>query len=131
MGAPKKRQVFDAATGTGQSGGVRTNGHFYLAVLVVTRNVDTSNDTLDVRLEVSANGTDWATGRNANGDPSQVTASDLGPNGNGVAVSHGVPAEEMRANINAYTDSAGGDLEVDAWVIAGGWTGPGMRNRSV
>lgn len=132
MSRPLKKQSHSSATATG--GGTETfiRGHTKLGLYVTAANLDTANDTLDVRLEagLDLDTTDgaidqWSEITNEAGNDPTVGVSDFSdPDGDGTftafVVMDDIPAEIVRANITAITDAANGDLSVDTHIFAAG-----------
>lgn len=124
MSRPGKKQSHDGATTTGPGDGHYTRAHTAIGVFVVARNLDPANDTLTVALECGFEyeGTDHY-GLVFNGTSSkQIEDSDfqdVDGDGNYEMLLWGsnIPAEKARANITEFTDSAGGDLEVDTYIL--------------
>lgn len=113
MGKPVNTQSVTDQTGTATGDSVRLRGHHHLALFVAADNYDDANDTLEVALEVSPDGQNW--------EPVTTVT------GTGYDNVFGAPAEHIRARVTSFTDNAGGDLQANAWVLAGGWEGPGVR----
>lgn len=137
MSRPFRAQSHDAATSATAGESHETKGHTALGLFVVARNLDSANDTLDVRVEVSpTGGDDWATvDTKKGGGGSKTTRLDVSVNdfedtaGDGTFVAYlfaaGVPAEYVRANITSFTDASGSDLEVDTYIVGAGNGGTG------
>lgn len=124
MTAPVNYQTHNGATATGTSEVWESKGHHNVALTVSAPNVDPANDALTVVVEASPDGQTWPALTREDGSQVQLTASDLDSNGEGYAVVRGAIASELRVNITDYSDSSGGDLEVDSWLTLGGWEGP-------
>lgn len=126
MGSPANLRSLDAVQSTGAGSHTRTKGHCHITMLVAAANLDAANDTLEVAFEGSADGDRWT-------EIDRVTAADF----NSDATSGEFTAEIgrsgryyefLRARVDGFTDASGdGDLSVDAWVMAGGFGGPGGR----
>lgn len=138
MSRPFRAQSHDAATSAATGEPHRTKGHNTLGLFVVARNLDSSNDTLGVRVEASpTEGQDeWATiDTKQGGGGSKTTRLSMDTNdmedtaGDGTYVgflyAHGVPAEYVRANITDFTDNSGSDLEVDTYIVGANNGGTG------
>lgn len=121
MSRPVKEKSVDAATATGAGGEMNPGGRITLSLFVaVGGTLDTSNDTLDVQLEVSMDGNNWTPLRDESGSQiGSVSASDFSSDQAAYVTVHGVAAQYVRANLTGYADSANGDLgSVDAYVSA-------------
>lgn len=119
MSRPIKEKSLADATGDGTAGSqLETGGRITISLFVVGKNLDTSNDTLDVALDGSMDGSNWVE-MNA---PTVETAdfTDVGGNGDFAAMVtiHGAAVQYVRARIVNFTDNANSDLAVDAWVGA-------------
>lgn len=135
MARPQRVKSIDAVTSATAGEAFETKGHNSLGVFVVARGLDTANDTVEGRLEAVLspdNGTEHtAVIKNVEtGNDFTFSGSDLeDQDGDGTyslfAYAHGPPVEKVRVNITSFTDNAGGDLEVDAWIFASNWGGPG------
>jgi len=121
------------ATSTGAGDDEKTRGHTKHGLWVQAQNLDPANDTLEVRGEVSPDGDVFApvdSGAPAQDNVLSLTASDLydteDPDVMAGYIQHNdTPAEHIRANVTSFTDDAGSDLSVTAYVFIGGWTGRG------
>jgi len=133
MGKNKQFTSLESATSSGPGEARKTAGHPHLGLFVIARNLDTANDTLEVRGEVSPDDDEYAQvdiGTTGQDDALSVSTSDFeDQDGDGTyaafVTAHNVPVEYVRANITNFTDSADGDLEVDVYVYLTGWTGHG------
>lgn len=138
MSRPFRKQVLDGVSSATESGAIKTKGHISLGIFVVAPNLDTSNDTLDVRVEASPTGAggEWATvDTKQGGGGSKTTRLDIGVNdfedtdGDGTFVAflyaHGVPAEYIRANITSFSDNADSDLTADVYLMGANNAGTG------
>lgn len=136
MSRPFRAQSHDAATSAGAGESHESKGHNSLGLFVVARNLDDANDSLTVRVEGSPTGEggEWATiDTKQGGTKTQRLTVDLNDmedtDGDGTFVgfvyAHGVPAEYLRANITSFTDSSGGDLEVDSYIMGANNGGTG------
>lgn len=128
MSRPIAKESISQAAGTVDGEPFATKGHNSLGLFVLARNLDTANDTLEVELQASFAGDEWAGVVSAGGDKPKLVEGDFkDPDGDGnyaaFLYAHGVPAPEVRASIISLTDSANGDLEVDAYVHATGNAG--------
>jgi hypothetical protein len=136
MSRPIRAQTLSGATSPGTGEKVETKGHNSLGLFVVADSLDTGSDTLEVRLEVQV-ADEWSPVRDSSGTiVVSLSASDFeDPDGNGTFAAfeyaHGVPAEFARANATSLSDSAGGDLSVDAYVMGANWNGPGREFRDL
>ena len=125
MSRPIKKRSHDAATATGPGAKTRTKGHKVVGIFVSAPNVEPSVDTVNVEIEVSPDGEHWASVNEGGGDRGSVSTVDFNESGNAYVVVDGIAADYARSRITEYNDAAGGDLEVDAWLMATGWTGSG------
>ncbi|AGC34492.1 hypothetical protein HVTV-2_gp124 [Haloarcula virus HVTV-2] len=136
MGRPIRAEALTGATSATAGDRVQTKGHNSLGLYVVAENLDTANDTLDVRAEMQVAG-EWSAVRDASGTVvlSLSTSDFEDPDGNGTyaafVFAHGVPAEFLRARITSFTDNANGDLSVDAYVMGANWNGPAREFREI
>lgn len=131
----KHRRVdsIQGATGAETGRSEKTRGHQAIGLFVVAENLDATNDTLEVEVTFSPDDEHFAqlTRRQTSEDALMLTAEDFeeSPDGSGEYAAfiahHNVPAEYVRAEITSFTDSADGNLSVDAYVFIGGWTGRG------
>jgi hypothetical protein len=141
-----KCRSVDSATSTTEGTAHASRGHNSIGLFVIAKNLDTSNDTLEVVLDAvhtdeNASGEKTGPVRRSDGGPGStsrvgVNTSDFAdPDGNGTysvfAYAHGVPAEHFAARVSSFTDNANGDLEVTAWLYFGNWNGPGREFREV
>lgn len=137
MSKPIRGRSLDSSSTAGPGDTVRLKGHNSIGIFVTARNLDENNDTLDMRVEVSTGNVDeWAIiegfqqGNRVDRFVLDINSfEDVDGDGTYTAYryAHGVPAEEARARITDINDSSGSDLEVDAYIVATGWTGPGFR----
>jgi len=137
MSKPIRGQSIDSSTSAGAGETVRLKGHNSIGIFVTARNLDSYNDTLDLRVEVSTGDVnEWAIIEGfQQGNKVDKLVLDIDSfedvDGDGTFTAfryaHGVPAEKARARIANLNDAAGSDLEVDAYIMATGWTGPGFR----
>ena len=116
MSRPVQELSLDGATATGAGGTLETGGRISHSLFVVT---DSDPSTLDVRIEGSMDGENWAPLRKGGSDRGVVSASefeDAEGDGNYAALAavHGVAVRYTRARITDY-GTAG---NVDAWVGA-------------
>ena len=98
---------------------------------MVARNLDSANDTLTVLMEGSPNQVEWASVGEASSDK-KIDESDFSTDPESGAETASVTFtasyhEYIRARVSSLTDNAGGDLEVDAWIMAGGNAGQGRK----
>lgn len=135
MSQPITKPSVEAATGTATGTDVRSLGHVHVTLFVTARNLDTGNDTLTVGVEGSPNRQNWANLGEAN-SAKKLSESDFteDPDNAGTYTASVTATaayhEFLRARIEAFTDSANGDLEVDAWVMAAGNPGQGRKGTS-
>lgn len=124
MTRPVKEDSISGATSATAGSKLETAGRFTVSMWVVANSGDTANDTVDVDLEVSMDGTNWTKPRDEDGNiVGQLTAADLeDPDGNGNSAGlikvHGLAAQYVRPRITTLADSANGDLSVDVVVAA-------------
>lgn len=137
MARAVQEKSIENATASTAGSVMQTGGRVSVSLWVLADNLDDANDTLDVQIEVSMNdGTDWALLRDETGTQvGNVTLSEFDdPDGNGnftaFVTVHGVAADQVRARITTLTDSAGGDLSVDAVVAASSNPNSAKRYRS-
>lgn len=122
MARPRKTKSVDAQTSTGAGASIETGGRTTVSIFVVARNY-ASADTLEVMLESSPNGDEWAdTEPLEASSKAMLQDSDLNDRDNdGTYTSsltlYGVAAEEIRANVISFTDDSGTNLEVDVWLL--------------
>lgn len=111
-----KQSVSDqSATGAGEQ--FETKGHHAVGLAVSASNIE-GTDTLTVVLEAKIGGS-WLPVFDSAGNKIEITNSAL-VSGDGIITLPSFPGAKARANITAFTDSAGSDLTVDAWVVATG-----------
>lgn len=132
MSRPYRELSVDGATGTGPGEEHAGKGHVTLGLFVVASNLDSANDSLTVRLEVEGPDGEWSPIRDKDGTViGELTQSEFedvdgdGTTFNSFLYVHGVPAPSVRANVTSFTDAAGGDLSVDAYVHAANNGGTG------
>lgn len=134
MANPRNLKSLAGTSSTGAGDHIRLNGHYHITLMVVAPNLDTANDTLEVAIEGSADAVHWTNLGEAT-THKQVTTSDFteDPDNAGVytasVTATGAYHEFMRARVTSLTDSANGDLSVDAWVMAAGNPGAGTRGQ--
>ena len=135
MSQPITKKSVDAATATTTGADTLSLGHYHLTLFVVAENLDSANDALTVALEGSPDRTHWSGVDEATADK-KITESDFSedPDNAGVyTASITITAayhEHIRARVTEFTDSANGDLSVDAWVMAAGNAGQGRKGTS-
>lgn len=120
MSQPIIRHSVQAQAATGAGSSVAALGHYHSGLFVSAASGATS---LTVQLEVTPNGSDWATATHLSGGAVEITESDLDGNGNAHIAIPGLYAQAFRANVTAY--EAAGD--VDAFVITAGNAGQGRK----
>lgn len=134
MGKHKRFQSHTDATSTGPGASRKTAGHQQIGLLVVADGLDPSADTLDVRVEVSPNGDDFAPVKFAisgNSGTFNVGANDFAQSDSDNSIytafvqGHNIPVEHVRANIESFTDSSGSGLSVNSYIYLTGWAGDG------
>lgn len=111
----KKSVSGQAATGAGE--GFQTKGHHSVGLAISASNVE-GTDTLTVRLEAEVGG-NWLPVFDSAGNAIELSNSAL-VSGDGVITLPSFPGSRARANVTAFSDSAGSDLSVDAWITATG-----------
>lgn len=135
MSQPITKKSVDAATATTVGADTRSLGHYHLTLFVIARNLDSANDTLTVQLEGSPDQQYWTGVDEAVADK-KITESDFteDPDNAGTYTASitmtAAYHEHIRAHVSAFTDSANGDLSVDAWVMAAGNAGQGRKGTS-
>jgi len=125
MSRPGSKKSNDGATATGAGESHFTRAHTAVGVFVVAQNLDPGNDTLEVSLEggFGYGGTNYFTPllRKDNSvvqvSDSEMTDKDGDGTYTGFVWESNVPVEQIRARIDTFTDSAGGDLTVDTYVL--------------
>lgn len=138
MGRPRRARSLDAVSSAVSGDAEHTDGHVELSMYIIARNADTSNDTLDVQLEVSLDGEEWAPIHDETGTQlmtvsiSEFTDVD-GDGTHAVFLSmSGVAADQARLRITSFTDAANGDLSVDGYIgMSGNAEGPASNMRDV
>lgn len=125
MGTPVNLKSVDAQSATGAGKSTMALGHYHIGLFVAARNLDEAADTLTVTLEGSPNGDDWST-------IDTLGSADLSSDPSGGAMTGSVTLAgayypHLRARVSEFTDDASGDLEIDAWVMAGAWPEAGVR----
>lgn len=132
MGKPVNLKSLDAQSSTGAGKETRTKGHYHLTLFAVAPNLDSGLDTLTVELEGSPDGTHWANVDTVSSakelDESDFSNDPTSGDQTAAITVYGAQHEYIRARVSSFTDSAGSDLEVTAWILAGGWEGPGVRS---
>lgn len=138
MSRPFRAQSHEAATSASVGESHESKGHNSIGLFVVARNLDPNNDTLDVRVEAAPTDdqSEWATiDTKQGGGGSKTTRLIMSVNdledtaGDGTYVgflyAHGIPTQYLRVNITNFTDSSGGDLEVDTYITGANNGGTG------
>lgn len=131
MSRPIKKQSHSGATSAAAGTGHGLKGHINVGLWVVASNLDTANDTLDVRLEAGteddkAGDSEWAVIRDPSGTAigslSVADFDDIDGDGTYTAFLkiRSVTTPRLRANITSFTDAAGSDLTVDTYVTGAG-----------
>lgn len=146
MARQRKVRSINSATSAGAGESYSSGGHNSVGLFVIARNLDPNNDTLEVVLDAEHQSEETGTevggpvrapgGGPGNSTPVGITEGAMvDEEGDGAYAGflfvHGVPAEFFRARISDYADSAGGDLEVDAWVYFGNWSGSANEFREI
>jgi hypothetical protein len=92
--------------------------------MVSTSALDTvGGDSFTATVEASPDGQMWTPLRREDGSIVELSETDVAV-GTQYAPAHGTMAQQLRVNLTNFTDTAGGDLTVDTWLILGGWPGP-------
>lgn len=136
MSRPIRGTTLSGATSAKAGDSVNLNGHNSVGLVVEADNLDTGSDTLSVQVEARV-GDEWAVLRDDSGTTALTISTsemdDPESNGNyaGFVFIHGVPVNEVRARITSFTDSAGSDLKVDAYITGANWNGPARQFREV
>ena len=134
MAKGKRFQSIAEATSAVSGDGTKTAGHPFIGLFVVANNLDTANDTLSVKGEVSIDDSHYTSinvGTTGQTDTLSLSASDFEQSDSDSTVYtafksvHSVPVEYVRANIDDFVDNADSDLSVDVYLFLGGWTAPG------
>lgn len=135
MARPQRRKVLDGVASETASEAIHSKGHNSVGVFILAENLDTSNDTLQMQLEVvneDDSGTSYAgpildAEADAGLEWNASNFEDTDGDGNYTlfAYGHGIPGEQWRVNITSFTDNANSDLAVTAWIHTTGWTGSG------
>jgi len=126
MSQPIIRHSIKGATGVGVGSAVDALGHYHTGLFVTTSASDPL--TLNVELEVTPDGTHWATANDINETAVEVSMDEMTTDpDSGQETGHvktpGLYGLAFRARITGY-DAAG---TVDAWVIIGGNAGQGRK----
>lgn len=131
MSQPTRWKSHDAATSAGAGESERTKAHDKLGFWVLANGIDPANDTLEVRLEASADDTHYAPidrGAPNVDDVFYVTAADLTQSDADSTVyveyvgGNSFPVEYIRANIVTHS----GGFEVTTIPFLQGWTSRGV-----
>lgn len=138
MSRPIRNESLQGSDSTGPGEGHQAKGHNSLGLFVVAENLDTANDTLDVRLEAEGPDGEWSPLRDESGTlVGTLSVADFedvdgdGTTYNAMLFIHGVPAPSVRANVTGFTDASDSgttpvaDLSVDAYVLAANNAGTG------
>lgn len=122
MSQPLNELSLDNVTGTSDGEEFASKGHTHFTLFVIAWNLDAANDTLTVRLEQSPRGDNWA---------EMASLSEADFNGESASTSIHGAAEHLRASVTDFTDNSGGDLTVEAYVLASGNIGLAQRGTGV
>lgn len=127
MSRPVEKQSHVGATAAGPGEAFSVKGHQAIGLGVDASNLDSVNDTLEVRLEVEVGGS-WLPihDKDAN-QVGAIASGGLGSDGDAMLYISNVPAPRLRANITSFSDAAGSDLSVDTYVLATGRSGSGQE----
>lgn len=120
MARPLNDPVLQAATSTGASRTVGSRAH-RTHTLFVSAN-DPVSGTIEIRLEGSPNGDDWATIQTLDGNVT-IDSSDFNSNGNAMQGTGACAIEHLRANVVQNTDS----ISFDIWIMSTSNGGPARR----
>lgn len=120
MANPVNRHSVEGATGPVEGDDTRGRGHPHVG-LFVSVDADPSAATLDVALEVSPDRDRWAEALSVSA--SDFALDDTSGEYTAYVQTPAAYADHLRANVTAY-DGAGA---VDAYVLAGGNAGQGVR----
>lgn len=126
MARPILEPVLSAVTSSGASSPVASKGHPHVTLYVQANNIDSGNDTFTVQLEGSPDGESWAPVEMVSGNKAVIDVSNFDQDAAAVSVNGGF-YEHLRANVTEVTDSSGGDLSLDVWIMATGNSGTGRR----
>lgn len=135
MSQPITKKSVDGATSATTGADTRSLGHYHNTLFVVARNLDSAVDTLTVVLEGSPDQQHWTGVDEATADK-KITETDFteDPDNAGVyTASITITAsfhEFLRVRVSEFTDDAGGDLEVDGWLMTAGNAGQGRKGTS-
>lgn len=135
MSNPRNYRSLDDVTANGAGEEVRANGHYHVTLFVAATALDTAGgDTLTVVLEGSPDGVRWDTLDDDQGTEVSISEGDLDTDPDSgedtASVTHrGAYYEFYRARLSNYNDAGGGDLLVDAFIMAGGNAGSGTRGQ--
>jgi len=134
MSRPIIQKSVEGATAATQGEGFAAKGHTSQGLFVVADGLDTANDTLDVRFEVEGPDEEWSPLRDKNGTLAGTLSvsnyTDVDGDGttyNAMLYVHNVLAPRIRANVTSFTDSAGSNPSVDAYVLAANNAGTGSQ----
>lgn len=129
MSRPLRKQSHSGATSAAAGEAFQTKAHHHIGLFAVAANLDTANDTLDVRVEASPDRDEWATIDTKQSGVKETRLSlsvgdfeDVDGDGTFTAFIYAsdVPVEHIRANITSFSDAASGDLSVDTYLTAAG-----------
>lgn len=126
MANPVNKKSVTGATGTTAGESTRSRAHYHLTLHANAANIDTTNDTLTVELQGSPDRATWdtvATLTQSDFDSDLLGTTD--PTGSATVT--GAYYEHLRVAITEFTDAAGADLSVDAWIMAAGNAGQGVK----
>lgn len=122
MAKPLNDPVMEAVTTTGASDSRHSRGHRTHSLFV---SATTVSGTIEVRLEASPNGDDWATVSTLDGDVI-LTDADFNSNNNGMNATGGCALEYLRARVVQNTAND----ELDVWLMSSSHGGPAQRGRA-
>ena len=141
MSQPLSWASHENQSSTGPGDSEQTRGHIAFGLYVLAENLDTTNDTIEVRLEGSDTDSHYSPlnrGAPAVDNAASVTTADFvqstedNTKYSAYVATNSYPIEWLRANITSFTDNADGDLSVTTKVYVGGWTGSGAHyNREI
>lgn len=124
MSQPRRFRTIDAQSATGPGKKHKTRAHPQIGVFIQVNGIDPSVDVLELRLEVSPDGDNWAPIDNASPVTDDVMffdQTDLYDDGGAYTAYtsyHNAPIEYIRANV--LTVSGTFDVTVDLFLS--GWT---------
>lgn len=134
MSNPRNYRSLDDANTNGPGDEVRANGHYHVTLFVSAATLDTAGgDTLTVSLEGSPDGNRWDSIDDDQGTEISISEADLDTDPESgedtASLTHrGAYYEFLRARLSNFNDSGSG-VTVDAYVMAGGNAGQGVKGQ--